>query len=312
MARFEPAGLAGNRAVGLELIGILAALGSAATWAVGALLLKPFAEQLPAMGLAFAKGIFGLLLLGTCILLVGREPIGAPVFWVLFLSGVLGIGVADTLFFKALRELSSHSVVQLMLLGQVATIGMAVVFLGEVLVWQEWSGVALVIAGVAVVLTGPGEEGDGRATRRGILFGLVSVMSMAASVTMAKGVLDDVDALTATFLRIAGGVVSLFLFAPVFYLGRGNWISPLLSDWRLALRFCAIATFVTFGGFFLSLLAMKLTPLAIANTLLSTEPLFVLLIMAILYRERPDSRRLLGSLIGVLGVGLISAKSILT
>ncbi|NEV61037.1 EamA family transporter [Thiorhodococcus minor] len=298
--------------MGLELVGILAALGSAATWAVGALMLKPFAERLPAMGLAFAKGVFGLVLLGGAMLLIGSESITWPVFSVLFLSGVLGIGVADTLFFKALRELSSHSVVQLMLLGQVATIGMAVVFLGEMLGWLQWVGVALVILGVAVVLLGPAEDGDGHATRRGVFFGLVSVLSMAASVTMAKGVLDEVDALTATFLRISGGVVSLFLLAPLFYLGKGNWLSPLLSDWRLALRFCAIATFVTFGGFFLSLLAMKLTPLAIANTLLSTEPLFVLLIMAIFYRERPDPRRLAGSLIGVLGVGFISAQSIMT
>ena len=296
----------------LELIGILAALGSAATWAVGALLLKPFAERLPAMGLAFAKGVFGLLILGGAILLTDVGPMSGTSFWILTLSGVLGIGVADTLFFKALRELSSHSVVQLMLLGQVATIAMAVVFLGENLSGLEWLGIALVIAGVAVVLGGS-DEGDGlSATWRGVLFGLASVLAMALSVTLAKGALDEVDALTATFLRIAGGVVSLFVFAPLFYLGRGNWLSPLMSDWRLAIRFCAIATFVTFGGFFLSLLAMKLTPLAIANTLLSTEPLFVLLIMALFFGEAPSRRRLTGSLIGVIGVGIISSKSLLT
>ncbi|WP_200374263.1 DMT family transporter [Thiocystis violacea] len=296
----------------LELIGILAALGSAATWAVGALLLKPFAERLPAMGLAFAKGVFGLILLGMAILALGPESMSWPTFWVLFLSGVLGIGVADTLFFKALRELTSHSLVQLMLLGQVATIGMAVLFLGESLVWLQWAGILLVILGVAVVLTGLGEGDSGRATRRGVLYGLASVMAMAFSVVMAKGALDEVDALSATFIRIAGGVASLFVFAPLFYLGRGNWLSPLLSDWRVAARFCLIASFVTFGGFFLSLLAMKLTPLAIANTLLSTEPLFVLLIMALFYGESPSARRLAGSLIGVLGIGIISSKSLLT
>ncbi|MCK7578298.1 MAG: DMT family transporter [Chromatiales bacterium] len=296
----------------LELIGLLAALGSAATWAIGALLLKPFAERLPAMALAFAKGVFGLGVLGLLILMVGPASPGWAAALVLFLSGVLGIGVADTLFFKALRELSSHTVVQLMLLGQVATIAMAVVFLGESLFWLQWLGVGLVILGVAIVLMAPEDSaGEGtdatvRATRRGVLFGLGSVMAMAVSVTMAKGALDTVDALTATWLRIAGGVVSLFVFAPLFYLGRGNWLSPILADWRLAIRFCLIATFVTLGGFFLSLLAMKLTPLAIANTLLSTEPLFVLLIMALFYRETPSARRLTGSLVGVAGVAIIS------
>ena len=302
----------------LELIGLLAALGSAATWAIGALLLKPFAERLPAMALAFAKGVFGLGVLGLLILMVGPTSPGWAAALVLFLSGVLGIGVADTLFFKALRELSSHTVVQLMLLGQVATIAMAVVFLGESLFWLQWLGVGLVILGVAIVLMAPEDSaGEGtdatvRASRRGVLFGLGSVMAMAVSVTMAKGALDTVDALTATWLRIAGGVVSLFVFAPLFYLGRGNWLSPILADWRLAIRFCLIATFVTLGGFFLSLLAMKLTPLAIANTLLSTEPLFVLLIMALFYRETPSARRLTGSLVGVAGVAIISARTLFT
>jgi drug/metabolite transporter (DMT)-like permease len=301
----------------LELIGILAALGSAATWAVGALLLKPFAERLPAMALAFAKGVFGLGVLGLLILMVGPTSLSWTTATVLFLSGVLGIGVADTLFFKALRELSSHTVVQLMLLGQVATIAMAVVFLGESLLGLQWLGVGLVILGVAIVLMAPedgaeeGTDANVRATRRGVLFGLGSVLAMAVSVTLAKGALDEADALSATWLRIAGGVVSLFVFAPLFYLGRGNWLSPILTDWRLALRFCLIATFVTLGGFFLSLLAMKLTPLAIANTLLSTEPLFVLLIMALFYRETPSTRRLTGSLVGLAGVAIISARTFL-
>ncbi len=297
--------------MGFELLGILAALASAAAWAAGALLLKPFAERLPAMGLAFAKGILGLVILGLTILITGPKAVASESFWILFASGVLGIGVADTLFFKALRELSSHSVVQLMLLGQVATIGMAVVFLGETLIWLEWMGIFLVVLGVTVVLTGTGAAEDRGASPRGVLFGLISVLAMAVSITMAKDALEGVDALSATFVRIAGGVVSLFVLAPAFYSGRGNWLSPLLVDWSVALRFCVIATFVTFGGFFLSLLALKHTPLAIANTLLSTEPLFVLLIMAVFFHELPDTRRLIGSLIGVLGVGLISSKSLL-
>jgi drug/metabolite transporter (DMT)-like permease len=296
----------------LELLGLLAALGSAASWAAGALLMKPFAERLPALGLAFTKGVFGLALLGGALAVTGPRELDPTAVWVLLASGVLGIGVADTLFFKSLRALSSHSVVQLMLLGQVATIGMAVLVLGESLSWHQWLGVALVIIGVTVVLAGGSEEtSGGRGTWRGVIFGLGSVLAMAVSVTMAKGVLDDVDALSATFLRIMGGVLSLFLIAPVYYLGGSNWISPLLNDWRFALRFCVIATFVTFGGFFLSLVAMKLSPLAVANTLLSTEPLFVLLIAALIYGERPDARRLTGSLIGVLGVGVISSKTML-
>jgi len=297
-------------AVANELVGIIAALASAASWAVGAILLKPYAEQLPAMGLAFVKGTLGLFVLGTTILALGPHEIGWRTFWTLLFSGALGIGVADSLFFRALRELSSHSVVQLMLLGQVVTIALAVLFLGESLRIPQWIGVALVVAGVWVVLSDRNPDQKNSGSRRGILYGLVSVLAMAVSVTMAKDVLDSVDALSATFIRIAGGVVAIFLIASALGRAGGEWWRPLVADWRVTARFCAIAIFVTFGGFFLSLLALKYAQLAIANTLLSTEPLFVLLIAALSFGERPEPRRLLGSLVSVAGVGFISSNTL--
>lgn len=296
----------------LELIGILAALASSASWAIGAILLKPYAERFSAITLTFAKGIVGILILGGAVLLTGSWNVPPESFWVLLVSGALGIGVADTLFFRALRDLSSHSVVQLMLLGQVATIGMAVAFLGEALSTLEWIGVLLVILGVWVVLSDrrPGPAGTARPVA--VLFGLASVLAMAASVTMAKGALDSVDPLPATLIRVGGGMVALMFMVAVLSRGRGNGPHALLADWRVLGRFFAIAVFVTFGGFFLSLLAFKYARLAIANTLLSTEPLFVLLIAAVAFNERPETRRVVGSLVSVAGVGCISARSFLS
>jgi drug/metabolite transporter (DMT)-like permease len=292
-----------------ELFGILAALASAASWAIGAMLLKPFAEQFPAFTLTLAKGIVALVVLGLAVWVSGVPSMTAEAFWVLFASGALGIGIADTLFFRALRDLSAHSIVQLMLLGQAATIGMAVAFLGESLVALEWIGVALVIIGVWVVLSDRSQASDSGPRPLAILYGLASVLAMAASVTMAKGALDSVDPLFGTLIRIAGGMAAVILIVSLF--PRFSQRRFLWADWRTMAKFSAIAAFITFGGFFLSLLALKYARLAIANTLLSTEPLFVLLIAAIVFKERPEARRTLGSLISLAGVGCISATSVL-
>jgi drug/metabolite transporter (DMT)-like permease len=200
-----------------------------------------------------------------------------------------------------------------MLLGQVATIAMAVAFLGEALSTLEWVGVLLVILGVWVVLSDrqPGPAGTARPVA--VVYGLASVLAMAASVTMAKGALDSVDPLPATLIRVGGGMVALILSMAVLSGGQGgSGLHALLADRRVAGRFVAIGVFVTFGGFFLSLLAFKYARLAIANTLLSTEPLFVLLIAAIAFNERPETRRVVGSLVSVAGVGCISARSFLS
>jgi drug/metabolite transporter (DMT)-like permease len=297
-------------AVEPELFGILAALASAASWAIGAMLLKPYAEQFSALTLTFTKGVVALVVLGAAVLVSGSNAIPSGAFWILFASGALGIGIADTLFFRALRELSPHSVVQLMLLGQVATIGMAVAFLGESLISLEWIGVALVIVGVWVVLSDGGQMSGSGASPLAVLYGLASVLAMAASVTMAKGALESVDPLVATLIRIAGGMAAVVLIVFVFSRTTERRFHFFWTDWRTAAKFAAIAAFITFGGFFLSLLALKYARLAIANTLLSTEPLFVLLIAAVFLKERPEARRLIGSLISLAGIACISAKSI--
>jgi drug/metabolite transporter (DMT)-like permease len=210
-----------------------------------------------------------------------------------------------------LRELSPHSVVQLMLLGQVATIAMAVAFLGESLISLEWIGVALVTLGVWVVLSDDRQMTASGPRPLAVFYGLASVLAMAASVTMAKGALDAADPLVATLIRIAGGMVAVVLIVSVFSRYTERRLRFFWTDWRTAAKFSVIAAFVTFGGFFLSLLAIKYARLAIANTLLSTEPLFVLLIAAVFLRERPEGRRVVGSLISLAGVAFISAKSVL-
>ncbi len=275
------------------------------------MLLKPYAERFPALTLTFTKGIVALVVLGAAVLVSGSGAVPLAAFWILFASGALGIGIADTLFFRALRELSPHSIVQLMLLGQVATIGMAVVFLGESLIPLEWFGVALVIIGVWVVLSDRRQTSESRPSASAILYGLASVLAMAASVTMAKGALESVDPLSATLVRIAGGMAAVLLIVLIYSRTREIRLRFFWTDWRAAAKFAAIAAFITFGGFFLALLALKYARLAIANTLLSTEPLFVLLIAAVVLKERPEPRRMAGSLISLAGVGCISAKSLL-
>ena len=117
-------------------IGAGAALGSAASWALGAILFKKLGESLSSLAMTLVKGAASLLLLGLALLAVRAgivpgiqwEIIGNKDLALLALSGVLGIAVGDTLFFEALQELGPHLLVVLILLGQVLTVVLAVIF----------------------------------------------------------------------------------------------------------------------------------------------------------------------------------------
>jgi drug/metabolite transporter (DMT)-like permease len=64
---------------------------------------------------------------------------------------------------------------------------------------------------------------------------------------------------------------------------------------------------ITFGGFWLSLVAVKYVDVSIANTLNSTEPLFVLPLAAIFLKEKIAVKTFIGATIATAGVALLCA-----
>ncbi|GAH50516.1 unnamed protein product, partial [marine sediment metagenome] len=66
-----------------------------------------------------------------------------------------------------------------------------------------------------------------------------------------------------------------------------------------------IVFIVVFGGFWLSLLALKYIDASIASTLNSTTPLFILPMVAIILKEKVSIQAILGAAIAVGGIALI-------
>jgi drug/metabolite transporter (DMT)-like permease len=288
-----------------HLLGIFAALGSAASWAVGTLLFKGIGEEFSPMAMTFIKSCLGLLLLAGALFFAGWTPVRSlPLGW-LSLSGLLGISLGDTFFFAALRRLPAHQLIILMLLAPVVTLFMAFCFLGERPAIICWLGIILVLGGVTLTFKGKIEV-DQQARQRGLglLFGVLSVLSMAASIIIAKIGLQDVSALEGTFLRL------LFGFAGMLVVGLSrkevkSWVAP-LAQAGLGWRFLMAVIVVTFGGFWLSLAAIKQLDVSIANTLLATEPVFALPLAVIWLREQATGTAVIGAIVALCGAGILA------
>ena len=283
-------------------IGIVAALASAASWALGSILFKKLGEQLSPIALTFAKGVVGTIFLALALGSSGFRAIEAPELMMLTLSGLLGIAIGDTLFFKALGSLGAQAVVVLLALGQVFTLILAVVCLDERLGAMEWFGIALVVSGVTLVLwMRISEHGSSRLV--GVGWGLAAVACMAISTIIAKEALAVTDSVQAAFIRMLAGTIGIFLFAAPSRQLFGQ-LSPLKHPQFAGLFLVSVAV-VTFGGFWLSLLAIKNADVAIANTLGSTEPLFVLPLAAWLLKETIKPAVMGGAILAVLGIFLL-------
>ncbi|MDD5033404.1 MAG: DMT family transporter [Methylococcaceae bacterium] len=287
-----------------KLIGVCAALGSAASWALGAILFKQLGDSIPPIAMTLAKGAVSAILLGLALLAVGYEELDGTPLCILVASGLLGISAGDTFFFAALRDLGAYAVVVLLMLGQVLTVVLAVLLLDEQLSIAEQAGIALTIAGVSLVLfIQARNEPASKSRLLGIFYGSMSIICMSASLLIAKPVLETTSSIQATFIRMFAGMLGILLFGVI---GRqlNGFFKP-FTEFRLAGRFVLSVCIVTFGGFWLSLVAVKYLDVSIANTLNSTEPLFVLPLAVIFLKERITWLIVLGSVMAFAGVAML-------
>jgi drug/metabolite transporter (DMT)-like permease len=286
-----------------ETLGILAALISAFTWALGSILFRKLGNKVSPLGMNLGKNIIGILYLGTVLLVMGVKPMGNREFLILATSGLLGIALGDTFFFKALMYLGPRLTVLLGTLGPVVTVILAVFFLGERLSLLAWIGIFLTTIGAAWILWKRPHQKEIKNQAIGIRFLVLSILCGSIGIIFAKIGVASTSSYQALFIRFLGGALGLTIYGSINRQLK-SWLVP-FSDPRL-LRFILITVFIViFGGFWLFMLSLKYIDASIATILNSTEPLFILPLTALLLKERISLREIIGALVVVSGVVLI-------
>jgi drug/metabolite transporter (DMT)-like permease len=285
-------------------LGSLAALISAFTWALGSILFRKLGDEVSPLGMNLAKGIIGILYLGAILLLMGIKPVTNREFLLLGTSGLIGIALGDTFFFKSLIYLGPRLTVLLGTLGPAVTVILAVIFLRERLSLLAWIGIFLVMAGVFWISWGHSPKEETKKIRSsGIKYLLLSILCTSIGIILAKIGVASISALQALSIRFLGGILGLTVYGCVTHQLK-NWLIP-FKDYRL-LKFILFTVFiVVFGGFWLFLWALKYIAASVATILNSTTPLFILPLTAFILKERISIREIIGAVMAVTGVVLI-------
>jgi len=138
---------------------------------------------------------------------------------------------------------------------------------------------------------------------KGIIEGFLAMLCYSISIIVIKSVVEDVSAVTATFYRMLFSVVFV-LIGGLFSKQIKTWAKPLKQRKTLGL-FILNAIIVTYGGFLMSVLALKFVDVSVVSILCTTEPLFTLLFAFLINKDKPTPRELLGAAITFVGVLLM-------
>lgn len=288
--------------------GEFAALSAALIWAIASFIYVRLGKQMPPLVLNFTKSTIAIGLIGLTLVLSGNLAPEIPALsaGLLLLSGAIGIGFGDTVFFESLNCLGARRSLLLEALSPALTALLAALFLGEQLSLRACLGIALTISGVAwvVIERVPDAVQERLRPMRGIVFGVLAAFAQASGSVLSRAALADtaVNPLWSTLMRLIGGVG---IVAVLLAVQRPLWSSfkPLRSS-----QFLGVLVGTSFAGTYLAIwlqqTALKYTKAGIAQSLSSTSPLFVIPI-ALWTGERVSRRSILGVLIALVGIWLL-------
>jgi drug/metabolite transporter (DMT)-like permease len=293
-------------------LGELAALATAVCWVLTAISFTIAGRQAGSVVVNRLRLILAVLFLSLTHLLVkgqwlvtGAEP--DRWFW-LGLSGIVGLVIGDGFLLQALVWIGPRLPMLMMSLVPIISAALGWVFLGERLSAVEMLAIGLTVGAVAMVVTDKkdsnGLQVEPRRYWLGILMGLGGALGQAVGLIMSKwGMMGDFDPLSATLIRMI--VAAAVMWSVALFRGQAGATLRALNDRRASLAILAGAIAGPFVGVWLSLVAVKLTRVGIASTLMALTPVFILVPSHFLFKERVSLRGILGTAAAVAGVVII-------
>lgn len=293
---------------GIPYAGEAFALASALCWSTAIILFRKAGERVTPLALNLFKNVLAVALYSVTLLAVGQtapEGVTGSDWALLLASGVIGIGLSDTLFFMCLNRIGAglQSIVNTSYSPSVILMG--VLFLGDRLSLWQVVGVALILN--AVVSVGWMKEPAGGRSRRtvvvGVLLGIGATTTQAVSIAMIKPLLDQAPLIWATWVRLLAGLVASVFFLPLMANPRRELAA--LRDLRVWPVMIPGAIMGTYVSLLFWMAGMKYTQISTASALNQMSTIFTFVLAALLLREPVTRMRVLGVILGTAGVLMV-------
>jgi drug/metabolite transporter (DMT)-like permease len=292
---------------GLTHSGEVLSLACAFVWAIAIIFFKKSGESVSPLGLNFVKNVVGLALLVPTVLflketLIVKAPWGD--YLLLLASGVIGIGVADTLFFRSLNLIGAGLSAIVDCLYSPFVIGLSILFLGESMSSLQLVGVLFIISAILAISL---QKNNKSVSRRnliwGILLGVFSMALMAIGIVMVKPLLGRSPLLWVIMVRLFAGCLSLGIMILFCSDCRKIGASILTAEnWRFMLPGSFLGAYL---ALILWIAGMKYTQASTASALNQTSSIFVFVLAAIFLKEPINRIRVIGIILAFAGVIMV-------
>jgi drug/metabolite transporter (DMT)-like permease len=293
-----------------SLLGEGCALGAAMAWACALVLFKRSGEHVAPLPLNLFKNVVGVILL-VVTLVVLQDGLSTPMshppreLLILAISGIIGIALADTLFFYGLNTIGVGLISVVDCLYSPSVIFFSWLLLGETLTVAHYVGGALI---VFAVLIASGHKPPKGKTRGQILMGMLlagsGIASMGFGIVLAKPVLEEFPLFWATLIRLLAGTLALAVITVALPERKELWsVFRPSRAWRFSVPAAVLGMYL---ALLLWIAGFKYTLASLAGILNQTSVIFAIILASIFLKEKFTQRKLIAVVLALGGVVLVT------
>ena len=293
--------------------GEIAGLLTAVFWTVTSMAFESAGKKVGSLAVNLIRLVMAFFLLGLYSWISRGVfiPTDATLYqwqW-LILSGIVGFVIGDLLLFQAFVVIGARISMLVMSLAPPFAALMGWLLLDEVLTIKNWTGMAITLTGIIVViLKREKSELNGSVVARlrsgyslpGILLALGGALGQATGLVLSKKGMGNYDAFSASQIRVVAGIAG---FALLFvFMKRWMRVWAAIKNPPAMKRIAVGAFFGPFLGVSFSLLAVQHTETGIAATLMAIVPVLIIAPSILIFHEKINAKEIIGALITVLGI----------
>ena len=294
------------------MIGELAALGASVSWAIAPILYRKALLNTKPISANIVRTTTNAGLLVTVLLLFGLTgaltslPTSTMIFVVA--SGIVGLGIGDTLYMIGLKHLGVSRAVPLAATYPLFSVVWATFLLRQSLTLTAVLGAVVIIVGIWLLSrqkNGDASDVKGKPALVGVIVSLMAAVVWSISISLMNVAVSNVSGTAANYaiitLRISSVALFFLVLAPFIDKQHG-----FMKMSKLTVATLCIGGLVANGlGWFLMNYSMLNTSLARAVPISSTSPLFAAIAGFMLFNEKMTPKAVLGAAAIVAGICLI-------
>ncbi|RWA65147.1 DMT family transporter [Mesorhizobium sp.] len=271
-----------------------------ATGFIGARYAMPWAEPFTFLA---ARFVLAAILLAILTIVLGSRRASRAEACHAALAGVLMHGVyLGAVFWAIHRGMPAGFSALIVGLQPLITAVLAGKFLGEAILPRHWTGLAVGLVGVVIVLWPKLGAVGGGVTAATLTASLISVLAMSAGTVWQKRFASGGDLVTATMWQYVGGAALMALASLAFE------TRTVTINGELIFAMAWLVLVLSIGAIFLLMVMIRDGEMSKVASLFYLVPAVTAVIAWALFGEHLNLLQIVGMAIATLGVGLATAR----